>query len=99
MVRDICDSLRVNQNNFDFFQPKLRRNAVFACNPTDRETQFATSAMRIEKTPTISMVFVFLFASLITDGVVQRVETKRFRMSSTKKTLQTFFGTLSAQIA
>ena len=81
------------------FRADLRPHADFAYNPTDRETWFATSAMRIEKPPTMLMDFAFLFASLITDGVVQRVESKRFKTSSTKRTLQTFFETSFAQIA
>jgi hypothetical protein len=45
------------------------------------------------------MMFASALASLVASRVVQGLETHRFKTPAQKKTLQTFFGTSSAQIA
>jgi hypothetical protein len=45
------------------------------------------------------MIFVRALASLVASQEVQGIETHRIKTSAEKKTLQTFFGTSSAQIA
>ncbi len=81
------------------FRTVFRPTASFSCNPTDRETWFASSENQSHESSTILMFFEGDFTSLSASRVVQGVEANRFKTSAMKATLKTFFGPSFGQIA